>query len=121
MNRRKFLAFFSTAMGADALSQSNGLQSWAKNLTPSLPFKPVLGPMPLLTSQIDPLQQAQRFKDYAIADDLILPEGYAYQVLGAWGDRNGQTFESIGLRPEQIMVLHFEPASPDLKPEMVTG
>jgi uncharacterized protein len=91
MNRRKFLAFFSAAMGAGALSQSSSAQSWAKTLMPSLPFKPVLGPMPLLTSQIDPLQQAQRFKTYTIADDLILPEGYSYQVLGAWGDRLGDS------------------------------
>jgi uncharacterized protein len=91
MNRRKFLAFFSAAMGAGALSQSSSAQSWAKTLMPSLPFKPVLGPMPLLTSQIEPRQQAQRFKNYTIADDLILPEGYAYQVLGAWGDRLGDS------------------------------
>jgi uncharacterized protein len=91
MNRRKFLAFFSAAMGAGALSQSNGLQSWAKPPLPRLFFKPVLGPMPLLTSQIDPLEQAQHFKDYTIADDLILPEGYSYQVLGAWGDRLGDS------------------------------
>jgi secreted PhoX family phosphatase len=86
MNRRKFLAFFSAAMGAGALSQSSSAQSWAKTLMPSVPFKPVLGPMPLRTSQIEPLQQAQRFKTYTIADDLILPEGYSYQVLEAWGD-----------------------------------
>jgi secreted PhoX family phosphatase len=91
MNRRKFLAFFSAVVGSSALSQSNSIQSWAKTLTPSLPFKPVLGPMPLLTSQIDPLQQPQRCKNYTIADDLILPEGYSYQVLGAWGDRIGDS------------------------------
>lgn len=37
----------------------------------------------------------------------------------AEGDRNGRTYESIGLRPNQIMVLHFEPVSPDAKSEMV--
>jgi uncharacterized protein len=91
MNRREFLAFFSAVVGGGALSQSNSLQSWAKTLTPKLSFTPVLGPMPLLTSQIAPPQQTQRFKDYAIADDLILPEGYRYQVLGAWGDRLGDS------------------------------
>ncbi|MFN6460732.1 MAG: hypothetical protein RMZ41_002655 [Nostoc sp. DedVER02] len=35
--------------------------------------------------------------------------------------RHGRTYESVGLRPEQIMVLHFEPASPDSGPEMVTA
>jgi Domain of unknown function (DUF4926) len=49
----------------------------------------------------------------------LLADGAAFEV--EFRDRNGQTFESIGLRPEQIMVLHFEPASPDLKPEMVTA
>ena len=24
-------------------------------------------------------------------------------------DRNGRTYESVGLRPDQIMVLHYEP------------
>ncbi|WP_458650132.1 hypothetical protein [Sivoneniella epilithica] len=36
-------------------------------------------------------------------------------------DRNGRTYESLGLRPEQIMVLHFEPAPPNAKAEMVTA
>jgi Domain of unknown function (DUF4926) len=49
----------------------------------------------------------------------LLADGTAFEV--EFSDRNGRTFESIGLRPEQIMVLHFEPASPDLKPEMVTA
>jgi hypothetical protein len=47
----------------------------------------------------------------------LLADGAAFEV--EFSDRDGRTFESLGLRPEQIMVLHFEPASPDLKPEMV--
>lgn len=34
--------------------------------------------------------------------------------------RNGRTYESVGLRPEQIMVLRFEPSS-DATTEMVTA
>jgi hypothetical protein len=49
----------------------------------------------------------------------LLADGEAFEV--EFSDRDGRTLESIGLRPEQIMVLHFEPASPDLKPEMVTA
>jgi hypothetical protein len=48
-----------------------------------------------------------------------LANGTAFEV--EFSDREGRTYESIGLRPEQIMVLHFDPASPDLKPEMVTA
>ncbi len=49
----------------------------------------------------------------------LLANGTAFEV--EFSDREGRTYESIGLRSEQIMVLHFEPASPDLKPEMVTA
>ncbi|MBE9019068.1 DUF4926 domain-containing protein [Chroococcidiopsis sp. CCALA 051] len=49
----------------------------------------------------------------------ILAGGSAYEV--EFSDRNGRTYESCGLRPEQIMVLHFDPASPDIESEMVTA
>ena len=47
----------------------------------------------------------------------ILAGGAAFEV--EFSDRNGRTYESMGLRPEQIMVLHFEPASPDKMAEIV--
>jgi hypothetical protein len=34
--------------------------------------------------------------------------------------RNGRTYESIGLSPEQIIVLRFEPIFPDSKHKMIT-
>lgn len=49
----------------------------------------------------------------------LLANGAALEV--EFSDRNGQTYESVGLRPDQIMVLHFEPASPSPVPEMVTA
>ncbi|MDZ8110610.1 MAG: DUF4926 domain-containing protein [Nostoc sp. DedQUE12a] len=49
----------------------------------------------------------------------LLAGGAAFEV--EFSDRHGRTYESIGLRPEQIMVLHFEPASPESVPEMVTA
>ncbi|MEH1795366.1 MULTISPECIES: DUF4926 domain-containing protein [unclassified Nostoc] len=56
----------------------------------------------------------------------LLAGGAAFEVefsdaCGGLCLRNGRTYESVGLRPEQIMVLHFEPASPDSVPEMVTA
>ncbi|GAX40216.1 hypothetical protein NIES4075_11790 [Tolypothrix sp. NIES-4075] len=47
----------------------------------------------------------------------VLANDAAFEV--EFSDRNGRTYESLGLRTEQFMVLHFEPASPDSKPEMV--
>ena len=49
----------------------------------------------------------------------LLANGEAFEV--EFSDRDGRTYESVGLRPEQIMVLHFDPTSPDIKPEMVTA
>ena len=37
----------------------------------------------------------------------ILAKGTAFEV--EFSDREGRTYESLGLRPEQIMVLHYEP------------
>jgi len=48
----------------------------------------------------------------------ILANGAAFEV--EFSDRNGRTYESLGLRPEQIMVLSFEPVSPDVE-QMVTA
>lgn len=48
-----------------------------------------------------------------------LVEGAAFEV--EFSDRTGRTYESLGLRPEQIMVLHFEPLLPDASTEMVTA
>jgi hypothetical protein len=49
----------------------------------------------------------------------LLADGAAFEV--EFSDRSGQTYESIGLRPKQIMVLYFEPTSPNLVQEMVTA
>ena len=37
----------------------------------------------------------------------ILADGKAFEV--EFSDREGRTFESLGVRPDQIMVLHYEP------------
>lgn len=36
----------------------------------------------------------------------VLANGNAFEV--EFSDRDGRTFESLGLRPDQFMVLHFE-------------
>ncbi len=63
------------------------------------------------------------FDIVALADDLpeenlsrgqvgtiveILADGKAFEV--EFADRNGRTYESLGLRPEQIILLRYETA-----------
>jgi hypothetical protein len=40
----------------------------------------------------------------------ILAGGKAFEV--EFSDREGRVYESLGLRPEQMMRLHFEPVPP---------
>jgi len=37
----------------------------------------------------------------------ILAQGHAFEV--EFSDSNGRTYQSPGLRPDQIMALHYEP------------
>ncbi|TLD42067.1 MAG: hypothetical protein JETT_1635 [Candidatus Jettenia ecosi] len=37
----------------------------------------------------------------------ILANGEAYEV--EFSDREGRTYESLGLRPDRLMILHYEP------------
>jgi len=48
----------------------------------------------------------------------MLANGAAFEV--EFSERNGRTYESVGLRTEQFMVLHFEPIHPSSTPVMVT-
>ena len=47
----------------------------------------------------------------------ILAGGNAYEV--EFCDREGRTFESVGLRPDQIMILRYEPVRQDSEIESV--
>ena len=47
----------------------------------------------------------------------ILANGDAFEV--EFSDRSGRTYESLGLLPEQVMVLHFEPTISNKNAEMI--
>jgi len=48
----------------------------------------------------------------------ILANGQAFEV--EFSDRNGRTYESLGLTSEEFMILRFEPALPNPKSQLVT-
>lgn len=47
--------------------------------------------MPLPTMGLDSMAQAREFAQFAIQDDVVLPEGYVYDIIGAWGDALGDS------------------------------
>jgi hypothetical protein len=46
----------------------------------------------------------------------ILAGGAVFEV--EFSDREGRTYESLGLRPDQLMVLHYEPVTTQPLSEM---
>lgn len=69
----------------------NPISKINKTKKTGLSFQPIQGPMPLDTDRINVTEQAEALKTYAIVDDLLLPEGFTYDVIAAWGDKLGDS------------------------------
>lgn len=112
VNRRDFLLFlgagFTTvAVGAGQSSSKlpNIISSSEPKFPRSLPFKPIKGPLPnsldLIQAQTAETaisvdahslsEQIQAYSTYEVVDDLVLPEGFTYDVIATWGDKVGNS------------------------------
>jgi uncharacterized protein len=114
IKRREFLLFLGASAGTVALNscQQKAFMPSRDAVSPTntsgniegINFKPLKGPMPLLGSstvaqtgesiQISTAsaqQQIQAYSTYEVADDLILPEGFIYDIIAAWGDKVGDS------------------------------
>jgi len=101
VNRRNFLLFFGATAGSLAVdSWKNNIKSKALAETPSqylisanskLGFKPVKVSLPLEVEQLSIAQQIESYTSYEVQDDLVLPEGFTYDLIAAWGDRVGDS------------------------------
>lgn len=96
MKRRNLLLFLSAAAGTAAIaSLAKNHQKFSipfqSSGSATISFKSVQGPMPLLTDAIASNQSISALAQYEIQDDLVLPEGFTYDVIGAWGDKIGDS------------------------------
>lgn len=103
LKRRDFLLLLSAGLGAGGVNslvqarQKEGFpfvgvsNAGTRALAGELSFQPIQGGMPLATDGISPDQQISRYSRYTVVDDLVLPEGFRYQVIAAWGDRLGDS------------------------------
>lgn len=90
LKRRELLLF----LGAGAATVAVGsFLATRKNFFPTtvLSFQPVKAPMPLDIYDIAPAQQVKDYSTYEVIDDLVLPEGYTYDIVAAWGDKIGDS------------------------------
>lgn len=111
IKRREFLLFMAAAsagtVGLNACknkiftASENPVNT---NIASSLKFKPIQGPMPLAgsnttaktaqliavsTAEVD--RQIEACKTYEVADDIVLPEGFTYDIVAVWGDKVGDS------------------------------
>ncbi|MBW4525490.1 MAG: PhoX family protein [Phormidium tanganyikae FI6-MK23] len=95
MKRRNLLLFLGAAAGTTAIasltknSQKFSMPFQSAETTGTLTnisFKPIQSPMSLLTDA-----KSSTINQFEIADDLIVPEGFSYDVIGAWGDKIGDS------------------------------
>ena len=77
------MPFMGSGMGA-------GSEAFAAS-SPAMSFQPIKGAMPLVTDAFSPSQQPSAYKNYEVKDDLVLPEGFTYDLVASWGDRVGDS------------------------------
>ena len=121
LKRRHFLLFLGAAAGSSALgslgyratraeaSKGTGtaLGQAAVTQRPAS-FNPVKGPMPYSAVKISSDRQPAEYAQYAIQDDLVLPDGFTYDVIASWGDPVGDS--RFGYNNDY---LSFVPTGPD--------
>lgn len=106
IKRRNFLFLLGGTAGSVALGSLQSCQNRnasvpGASLAPSAEtaaetvstarFTPVRSPIPLGTSTGSKREQIQAHSTYEVVDDLMLPEGYRYDLLMAWGDPLGDS------------------------------
>ena len=118
VSRRNFLLFLGASAGSIALNPvANPKQKYSLPLelnqtatattNGSLPFVPVRVPLPLPTEGIPPQEQMSRYASYEVQDDLVLPEGYQYQVIATWGDTVGES--RFGYNNDYLSIVETAP------------
>lgn len=120
VKRRHFLMFLGAGAGSLALQPlltqgQNGKTALsltgdaaAAQATGGLKFTPIKGPMPLTDYGADRAKQLADYGQFTVADDLVLPEGYTYNVIAAWGDKIGQN-DHFGSNCDYISFLETSP------------
>lgn len=99
LKRRQILVFLGAAAGAAALEPivsaeinlTTGASTAAQASLPPLKFQPLQGVMPYEGSGVISAQQAQVYSNYSVKDDVVLPEGYTYDIVATWGDKVGDS------------------------------
>lgn len=117
VNRRNFLLFLGATAGTLTSNlwnnQSEANSALGKNSSllaksnSTLSFKPVKMALPLDVEQLSIPQQIANYTNYQVKDDLVLPEGFTYDLIAAWGDRVGDS--RFGYNNDYLSLIETTP------------
>lgn len=114
LKRRHLLMFLGATAGAAAVGSVTRSGGAGPALLPgapvhasTLPFEPVRGPMPVTSMGVSPSDQAELYSRFAVQDDLVLPTGYTYDVVAAWGDPVGES--RFGYNNDYLSLVEVAP------------
>jgi secreted PhoX family phosphatase len=91
MKRREFVKFLAAGALSVPLKPALYEAAFMNKLANGPVFIPIRGPMPVETDGVPPREQAAVYARYTVPDDLVLPEGFTYDIIGAWGDPLGDS------------------------------
>ncbi len=123
LKRRDFLTFLGASAGATALALVEKSASPLRTMLPDpsfgldggkaqaatsahLPFRPIRGVMPLPTDG-ERAGDLAAYRTFQVQDDVVLPEGFTYDVVAAWGDRLGDS--RVGYNNDFLALLETGP------------
>ncbi len=113
INRRNFLIFLGATAGTIAIESRVKGQNRASllvNKTVAIAksdFQPVKLPLPLEIDGIGATEQALSYRNYEVVDDLVLPEGYTYDIVASWGDPVGDS--RFGYNNDYLALVETSP------------
>lgn len=114
--RREFLTFLGVGIASSACGSLLKNNSQAQTYNSSLKeggnfsfanFQPVKYPIPLEIDNLDSTEQKKQFQSYQVEDDLILPQGFKYDVIASWGDSVGDS--RFGYNNDYVALIETQP------------
>lgn len=105
IKRREFLLFLGASAGTAAIGCFPATDQPVSPPVPTPPptpesaataisklnFQPIRYPLPLGFEPLSSEEQQQQYSRFEVIDDLVLPDGYTYDIIAAWGDRVGDS------------------------------
>ncbi|MGD1939409.1 MAG: PhoX family phosphatase [Cyanophyceae cyanobacterium] len=117
-SRRDVLLFLGAGIGTAALNshrsiatatQFDGTASKIVSTPHFSDFQPIPSAAPTAAETRTTAEQLKQYATFTVEDDVVLPEGYTYNVVGKWGDYLGNG-DRLGYNNDY---LHFTSTGPD--------